>query len=78
MEECQHWRRQEELQEVGEPIKKSHRKCQKEYLENIGNEIIEYQTTGHYDVMYMKTKEVGWKETRGIQNIGIEDSQGIG
>jgi hypothetical protein len=24
----------------------------------------------------MKTKELGWKETRGIQNIGIEDSQG--
>jgi hypothetical protein len=26
--------------------------------------------------MYMKTKELGWKETRGIQNIDIEDSQG--
>jgi hypothetical protein len=26
--------------------------------------------------MYMKTKELGWKETQGIQNIGIEDSQG--
>ena len=25
---------------------------------------------------YMKTKELGWKETHGIQNIGIEDSQG--
>jgi hypothetical protein len=24
----------------------------------------------------MKTKGVGWKETQGIQNIGIEDSQG--
>jgi hypothetical protein len=23
----------------------------------------------------MKTKELGWKETRCIQNIGIEDSQ---
>ena len=23
----------------------------------------------------MKTKELGWKETQGIQNIGIEDSQ---
>jgi len=27
-------------------------------------------------LMYMKTKELGWKETQGIQNIGIEDSQG--
>jgi len=26
--------------------------------------------------MYMKTKELGWKETQGIQNIGIENSQG--
>jgi len=24
----------------------------------------------------MKTKELGWKETQGIQNVGIEDSQG--
>jgi len=35
------------------------------------------QRTGRYDLMYMKTKEQGWKETQGIQNIGIEDSQGI-
>jgi len=27
-------------------------------------------------LMYMKTKELGWKENQGIQNIGIEDSQG--
>jgi hypothetical protein len=26
--------------------------------------------------MYMKTKELGWKENHRIQNIGIEDSQG--
>jgi len=26
--------------------------------------------------MYMKTKELVWKETQGIQNIGIEDIQG--
>jgi hypothetical protein len=24
----------------------------------------------------MKTKELGWKETQGIQNISIEDSKG--
>jgi hypothetical protein len=24
----------------------------------------------------MKTKELGWKETQGIQNIGIKGSQG--
>ena len=25
---------------------------------------------------YTELKELGWKETQGIQNIGIEDSQG--
>jgi len=25
---------------------------------------------------YIKTKELGWKETQGVQNIGIEDSKG--
>jgi hypothetical protein len=39
------------------------------------NEIMEFQLTGRYDLMYIKTKELGWKETQGIQNIGIEDSQ---
>ena len=34
------------------------------------------EITGRYDLMYMKTKEQGWKATQGIQNIGIEDSQG--
>ena len=37
---------------------------------------MEMQRTGHYDLMYMKTKELGWNETQGIQNIGNEDSQG--
>jgi len=37
---------------------------------------MEFQRTGHYDLLYTKTKELGWKETQGIQNIGIEDSQG--
>jgi hypothetical protein len=26
--------------------------------------------------MYMKAKELGWKENHGLQNVGIEDSQG--
>jgi hypothetical protein len=40
---------------------------------------MEFHRTGHCDLMYMKTKELGsfsWKETQGSQNIGIEDSQG--
>jgi len=50
--------------------------AKKKYLENICNEIMEFQRTGHYDLMYMNTKELGWKETQGIQNISIKDSQG--
>jgi len=37
---------------------------------------MKFQRTGRYDLMYMKTKELGWKENQGIQNIGIEVSQG--
>jgi hypothetical protein len=48
----------------------------KEYLENICNDIMEFQTTGRYYFMYMKTKELGWKEIQGIQNICNEDFQG--
>ena len=54
-------------------LKRATDNAKKEYLENIGNEIMELQRTGRYDLMYMKTKELGWQETQGIQNIGIED-----
>jgi hypothetical protein len=42
----------------------------------LSNEIMEFHRTGLYDLMHIKTKELGWKETQGIQNISIEDSQG--
>ena len=57
-------------------LKRTTDNAKKEYLENVCNEIMEFQRTGRYDLMYTKTKELGWKETREIQNIGIEDSQG--
>ena len=57
-------------------LKRDTEKAKKEYLENTCTEIMEFHRTGRYDLMYMKTKELGWKETQGIQNIGIEDSQG--
>jgi hypothetical protein len=57
-------------------LKRATDNAKKEYLENVCNEIVEFQRTGRYDLMYMKTKELSWKETQGIQNIGIEDSQG--
>jgi len=57
-------------------LKRATDNAKKVYLENIRKEIIEFQRTGRYDLMYMKTRELGWKETQGFQNIGIEDSQG--
>ena len=51
-------------------------KAKNEYLENTCTEIMEFHRTGRYDLMYMNTKELGWKENQRIQNIGIEDSQG--
>jgi hypothetical protein len=57
-------------------LKRATYNAKKEYLESICDEIIEFQRTGRYDLMYIKTKKLGWKDTHGIQNIGIEDSQG--
>jgi hypothetical protein len=49
--------------------------AKKEFLESIWNKIMEFERTGRYDLMHMKTKELGCKETQGIQNVGIEESQ---
>jgi len=59
-----------------ERIQKATENAKKEYLGNIFNEIMEFQRTVCYDLIYMKIKELGWKETKVIQNIGIEGSQG--
>jgi hypothetical protein len=56
-------------------LKRATDNAKNEYRENICNEIMGFQRTGRYDLMYMKTKELGSKETQRIQNIGIEDSK---
>ena len=38
--------------------------------------IMKFQRAGCYDLLYLKTKEIGWKENHGIQNSGTEDSKG--
>jgi hypothetical protein len=68
--------RSKNYRKLRKELKRATDKAKKEYLENICNELMEYQRTGRYDLLYMKTKQLGWKETQGIQNIGIEDSQG--
>jgi len=37
-------------------LKRATDNAKKEYLENICNEIMEFQRRGSYDLMYMKTK----------------------
>ena len=36
-------------------LKRATDNAKREYLENIRNEIMEFQRTGRYDLMYMKT-----------------------
>jgi len=38
-------------------LKRATGNAKKEYLENICNKIMEFQRTGLYDLMYVKTKE---------------------
>ena len=58
-------------------LKRATDNAKKEYLENICNKIMEFQRTGRYDLMYMKTKELGWKETQGIQTLASKTPKGI-
>ena len=51
MQECKQQRRKEELQKTEEPIEGSHIHGQEEYLESMCHEIMEFQRTGHYDLM---------------------------
>jgi hypothetical protein len=39
-------------------LKKATYKAKKEYRDSICDKIMEFQRTGHYDVMHMKTKEL--------------------
>jgi len=57
-------------------LKTGTEEAKKEYPENACKEIMEFHRTGRYDLMYMKSKELGWKETEGIQYTGVDDSQG--
>jgi hypothetical protein len=42
-------------------LKRAMNNTKKEDLESICDKTIEFQTAGRYDLMYMKTKELGWK-----------------
>lgn len=61
------------VEDLRNELKRAIDKTKKEYLERLCDEIMEFQRRGLYDLLYMKTKELSWKEYPGIQNIGIRD-----
>ena len=58
-------------------LKRATEKAKKEYLENACTEIMEFHRTVRYDLMYMKTKELDWKDTQGIQILAPKTPRGI-
>lgn len=57
MEGCNQQRRKNHRRLTNE-LKRTTRKSKKKYLKSICDEIIEFQRTGSYDLMYMKTQVV--------------------
>jgi hypothetical protein len=57
-------------------LKSATEKAQKEYPDSICEHITELQRKRCYNLMYMETKQPGWKENHGSQNIGIKYTQG--
>lgn len=47
----------------------------KEYFDSICDKIMEFQRTGLYDLMYVKTKGLDWKEKNVIQNTIVNRRQ---
>jgi len=57
-------------------LKRATDNAKKEYLENICNEIMEFPRTGHYDLMYMETKELGGRP-KGFKILALKIPKGI-
>jgi hypothetical protein len=56
-------------------LRRSRGKAKKKYLENRRDEITEFQRTGRYGLICVRTAELSWKENHGIQNADTADSQ---
>jgi hypothetical protein len=51
-------------------------KGKKEYCERICDKIIEFKRRGHHDLMYVKTKELGWKDKQVFKPLALKTLQG--
>jgi len=56
-------------------LKRAADKGRKENLGSICDEIVEFQSVDLSVLMFMKAKELGWKENHGKQDIGFNDSE---
>jgi hypothetical protein len=57
-------------------LKRATEETKKEHTGSMCDGIVALQRTERHDLICMKTKELGGKEHLGIQNIGIEYSEG--
>lgn len=57
-------------EKIRNTLKRATDKTKKKYLESICDEVMEFQGTGRYALMCMKTQELVWKENLGIQKYG--------
>jgi hypothetical protein len=57
MEKCNQQRRKNHRRLTNE-LKRTTRKSKKKYLKSICHEIMEFQSTRHYDLTYMKTQAI--------------------
>ena len=45
-------------------------------MEEICEEIMDFQKKGKYDLMYQKSQQLGGITSKALQTFGIEDNQG--
>jgi hypothetical protein len=83
IDECRKWKNvnneegRRNYRRLRKKLKRATDTAKKEYLDRICDEIIEFQGKGHYDLRYLKTKELGWKEIHGIQSTASKTLKGI-
>jgi len=59
MDEQRKWKNVNTEEGRRKELKRATEKARKEYLENTCTEIMEFHRTGRYNLIYMKTKELG-------------------
>jgi hypothetical protein len=74
LEECRQRKGRKNYTILRNDLKK---KGQKEYFESTCDEIVAYQRTVSYDLMYMKKKKVAGKKIRGFKTLALKTQENI-